>query len=135
DFKAVVVGGVVGGGGLDAAAATEVVDGEVDLGGIDHADVDDVGACREDAVDKGFAEGGGAGAHVASDDDHVHAGVGLGEAGEVHAEELGGGMAGFPGDVFVEGIRVNAADIVGFVDFFDHVVLVLVSLGFSGFLL
>ena len=87
DFEAVVIGGVVGGGDLDAAAAAEMVDGEVDFGGVDHADIDDVGAGGEDAFDKGLGHGRGAEAHVASDDDHVHAGVGFGEAAEVHRPE------------------------------------------------
>ena len=58
DLEAVVLGGVVGGGDLDAAAGAQVVDGEVDLRGIDHADVDDVGAGGEDAVDEGLGQGG-----------------------------------------------------------------------------
>ena len=42
DFESVVLSGVVAGGGLYTAAAAEVIYGEVDLWGVDHADVDDV---------------------------------------------------------------------------------------------
>ena len=64
------------GGDLDAAASLEVVDGEVDLGGVDHADVDDVGAGGVHAGDECLGYRWAMGAHVTTDDE----GLGVGFA-------------------------------------------------------
>ena len=120
DLHAVVLRGVVRRGHLDAAAAAQMVDGEIDLRRVDHADVDGVGAGGKDAVDKGLGQRGGTGPHVPADDDHVHARVGLGQAAEIHAQELGGGVPDAPGTIFVERIGIHAADIVRLENPIEH---------------
>src|SRR5436309_812343 len=50
NFEAVVVDGIVRGGGHDAADAVFVVDREIDHGSIAQADVDDVHAGGADAI-------------------------------------------------------------------------------------
>ena len=101
DFEAVVLDGVVGGGGLDSADRIEMVDGEIDHRGIDHADVDDVHAGGADAVDEGFGEGGGTGPHVAADDHGVFEFYFFGGVLAAALEVLAGGVADFPGGFFV----------------------------------
>ncbi len=122
DFEAVVLGGVVGGGDLNSADGLFVVNGEVDEGGIDHADVDDVHACGSEAVDEGIGEFRGTGSHIAADDHGVFVGdaLGVGDGLSGAFEELSGGVADFPGGLFVEGVGVGGAHVVGFEHFVHH---------------
>ena len=72
-------------------------------------------------LDEAAGEGGGTGTHIAADDNgvgvfDVFCAAGFAELGEVDA----GGVADFPGGVFVEGIGVDSADVVGLEDLFEH---------------
>jgi hypothetical protein len=58
DLEAVVLAGIVAGGDLHAAAGAQVVDGKIHLRGVDHADIDDVGAGGVHALDEGLVSDG-----------------------------------------------------------------------------
>jgi len=75
DLEAVVPGGVVGSRDLDPAAAVQVVDREVDLGRVDHADVDHPNPRGADALDQGLGQGRAVLAHVVAHADPLSVGL------------------------------------------------------------
>jgi len=69
DFAAIVLRRVMAGGDLDAAAGVQVVDGEINLGGIDHTDVNDGCVGGDNTIDQGLGQSRAVGSHVSADDD------------------------------------------------------------------
>ena len=120
DLEAVVLDGVVAGGGLDAADAAVVVDGEVDAARVDHAHVQDVGPGAADAVDQRPGQLGRVRPHVPADDDRVLALDLVGGVLSATLQEGGGRVADLPGVVGTERVGVDGADVVCLEDFADH---------------
>ena len=127
DFEAVVLDGVVRGGGLYAAQAVELVDGVIDHRGVDHADVDDVEAGGEECPGRGPGESLGELGRMSCPTTIVSSRRTLSAAaagsGGCSFEVLAGGVADLPGVFLVEWIGVGRANVVGFEDFVDHVSL------------
>ena len=122
DFEAVVVGGVVAGGGLDAAGGAQVIDGEIDERRVAHAQVDDGKPAGANAFDQGGDQGGGTGAHVAADEDGVSPRFerGAGSKPGRGGQELPGGAADLPGVLLIELVGVGGANVVSLEYLAEH---------------
>ena len=112
NFKAVVLGGVVAGGHLYAAAGPQMIDCEIHLRRIDQADVDDIGAGSVHPLDQGSRQRGAVRAHVPADNDAL----GIGQPAIVavyhRPQELGRGMADLPGGLLVKLLLIEPPNII-----------------------
>ena len=113
NLESVVGGRVVAGGDLNPAAGTQVINCEIHLRRINHADVDDIGSGGIHPLDQGFCQRRAVCPHVAPDTDAL----GIGQSAVVpvyhRAQELCRCVTNLPGGLLVKLLAVKSANIVG----------------------
>jgi hypothetical protein len=120
DLESVVFGGIVGCGDLDSAAGTEVIDGEVHLGRIDHANVNDTDARGPNPFDEGLGQRLAVRSHIAADDDGLGPGLPAFITRHQGRQKACAGTTDLPCILLSQLVGIKAPDIVCFENLWIH---------------
>ncbi len=123
DFEAIILGGVVRRGNLNAATCPEIIDGKVHLGRVDHADVDHVDASGAHAFDQGLGYRPAMRSHVMTDTHRLRITLSLAVLERLRSQELSRGAADFPCILLIDLAGINASYVIRFENGWIHLLI------------